>query len=222
MMHATLRIIRDEHSSLSAVLRSIDLLLSECRRRGLPPDFAVLRAMLFYIDEVPEKSHHPKESALLFPKLRARSAALGAVLDRLDADHSKSHAAVLELEHDLLGLEMMSDSEAGETRRSHFEAAMHAYIAAYLEHIRIEELQVLPLAERVLTEADWAELDAAFMQNRDPLTYRESDDEFRPLFKKILMTLPAPIGLGPAMDALRSSYDRNRGGIGRPGPAGTE
>jgi CheY-like chemotaxis protein len=65
---------------------------------------------------------------------------------------------------------------------------------------------VLPLAERLLTEADWAELDAAFMQNRDPLTYRDGEDEFRPLFKRILMTLPAPIGLGPAMEALHASH----------------
>jgi hemerythrin-like domain-containing protein len=210
-MHPTLRIIRVEHSTLSAVLRSIDLLLAECRRRGIPPDFAVLRAMLFYIDEVPEKLHHPKESALLFPKLRERSVALGSVLDRLDADHAQSQAAIRALEHDLLALEMMSEASDGEARLLRFEAAMHSYIGSYLEHIRTEELQVLPLAERVLTEADWAELDAAFMHNRDPLTHSEPEDEFRPLFKKILMTLPAPIGIGPAMEALRSSYDRNKG-----------
>ena len=209
-MHPTLRIIRNEHSTLSAVLRSIDLLLSECRRRGIPPDFAVLRAMLFYIDEVPEKQHHPKESALLFPKLRERSAALATVLDRLDADHAHSHAAVRALEHDLLALEMMSDSADANVRFRRFEDAMHAYIISYLEHIRVEELQVLPLAERVLTVADWAGLDAAFMQNRDPLTKREPDDEFRPLFKKILMTLPSPIGLGPAMEALRGAFGSSR------------
>jgi hemerythrin-like domain-containing protein len=142
---------------------------------------------------------------LLFPKLRERSAALGAVLDRLDADHATSHAAVRELEHELLELEMMSDSADAEARRLHFETAMRAYIASYLEHMRIEELEVLPLAERVLTAADWAGLDSAFMENRDPLTHREADDEFRPLFKKILMTLPSPLGLGPAMEALRDS-----------------
>ena len=46
------------------------------------------------------------------------------------------------------------------------------------------------------------------MQNRDPLTYRDGEDEFRPLFKRILMTLPAPLGLGPVMQALGDSYPR--------------
>jgi hemerythrin-like domain-containing protein len=206
--HPTVRIIRDEHGTLSAVLRSIGLLLTESRRHGIGPDFQVLRAMLFYIDEFPEKVHHTKESALLFPLLRERSSALAAVLDRLHRDHEASHRAILELEHDVLALEMMSEAPRAEARLADFEARMHAYIASYLDHIRVEELEVLPLAESVLTAADWAQLDEAFMQNRDPLTHRLGDDSFRPLFKRILMTLPAPLGLGSAMEAPKASHSR--------------
>ena len=59
-------------------------------------------------------------------------------------------------------------------------------------------VQVLPLAEKLLTAQDWAELDAAFAANRDPLTGHEPDDAYRPLFTKILSEAPAPVGLGPA------------------------
>jgi len=204
--HPTLRIIRDEHGTLSAVLRSIALLLSECRRRGAKLDYRVLRAMLFYIDEFPERVHHPKESELLFPILRKRSPVAVNVLERLDRDHAASHQAVRDLEHQVLALEMMEDATDFEVRRVRFEAATEAYVTAYLDHIRLEEAEVLPLAEQLLTDGDWVELDAAFMQNRDPLTYRDGEDEFRPLFKRILMTLPAPLGLGPAMEALRISH----------------
>ena len=204
--HPTSKVILDEHSALSAVLRSIALLLAEHRRRATLPDFAVLRAMLFYIDEFPEEVHHTKESELLFPKIRARSVEGAEVLDRLDADHAKSALRVRELEHELLGVEMMNEGPDGATRRATFEKAMEAYIDAYLEHIRTEEWVVLPLAERVLTAEDWRELDTAFMQNRDPLTGRQGDDAYRPVFKRILMTAAAPIGLGPAMEAMRQSY----------------
>jgi len=200
--HATLLVIRDEHSALSAVLRSISPLLSEHRRRHTLPDFTVLRAMLFYIDEFPERIHHTKESELLFPKVRARSAEGAEVLDRLDADHERSAIRVREL----VGFEMMVDGPDGAALRAAFEEAMDKYIFEYLDHIRTEERVVLPLAERVLTTADWLELDAAFMQNRDPLTRREGDDAYRPLFKRILMTAAAPIGLGPAMEAMQQSY----------------
>jgi hemerythrin-like domain-containing protein len=100
--HPTLRIIRDEHGTLSAVLRSIALLLSESRRRGTKLDYKVLRAMLFYIDEFPERVHHPKESELLFPILRHRGAVAAKVLERLDRDHAASHHAVRDLEHQVL------------------------------------------------------------------------------------------------------------------------
>ena len=199
--HPTIRIIQDEHRALSAVLRSIDLLLSECRRLGAALDFTTLRAMLFYIDEFPEKVHHTKESHLLFPMRRARSTELAAILDRLDHDHAGSESAVRDLQHQLLGLEMMGDAVDAPSRRVRFEDQMHAYIAAYMEHIGTEERLILPFAERVLTPADWATLDAAFMENRDPLTHREPDDAYRPLFMRILMTLPAPLGLGPAINA---------------------
>jgi hemerythrin-like domain-containing protein len=206
--HPTLRVIRDEHGALTAVLRSIALLLAQSRRRELDSEFAVLRAMLFYIDEFPEQVHHTKETQLLFPALRARSAEAADVLDRLDRDHERSEHAVRELEHELLGLEMMKDSVDHADRRARFESHMQDYIGAYLEHIRVEEVEVLPLAERVLTRADWAALDEAFMKNRDPLTHRDADDAYRPLFKSILMTLPAPLGLGPALDSIHDARSR--------------
>jgi hemerythrin-like domain-containing protein len=198
MSHPALTIIRHEHGALSAMLRSITLLLADCRRRGMLPDFGVLRAMLFYVDEFPERLHHTKETELLFPKLRQRSSEAAAVLDRLDRDHAGGEHAIRELEHLLLGFEMMGATGQGDQRRERFETAMARYIDFYLEHMRVEETEVLPLAERVLNADDWKELDAAFLKNRDPLAGAEADEAYRELFRKILTTLPAPLGLGPA------------------------
>lgn len=213
MSHPCLTIIRHEHGALSAMLRSISLLLAEHRKRGTLPDFTVLRAMLFYVDEFPERLHHTKESRLLFPMLRRRSSEAAAVLDRLDRDHAGGEHAIRELEHLLLGFEMMGGTVHGEDRRQRFETAVAKYIDFYLEHMRVEETQILPLAERVLSAADWKELDVAFLQNRDPLVGDEADGVYRDLFKKILMTLPAPLGLGSALEALSGT------GLARPAHA---
>jgi hemerythrin-like domain-containing protein len=193
MTHSSLRIIRDEHAALSAMLRSILLLLAQHRQHGTLPDFAVLRAMLFYVDEFPERLHHAKESQLLFPMLRARTAEAADVLDRLDRDHASGERAIRDLEHALLAFEML-----GEARRAAFERAAENYVNFYFAHMTIEEKQILPLAEQVLTEQDWHELDRAFAANRDPLTGAPPDEEYRELFSRIVNALPAPIGLGPA------------------------
>lgn len=194
MSHPALTIIRDEHGALSAMLRSLSMLLAEHRRHGSLPDFSVLRAMLFYVDEFPEQLHHTKETELLFPKLRARCPEVAPVLDRLDRDHARGEKAIRDLEHDLLAFEVL-----GEPRRAAFEQAVERYIEFYLNHMRVEEEEVLPLAVKNLTAEDWAELDAAFLANRDPLTGHEPSDQYRPLFSKIVLSAPAPIGLGPAL-----------------------
>jgi len=193
MSHAALRIIHDEHAALAAMLRSILLLLEQHRRDGTLPDFATLRAMLFYMDEFPEQRHHLKESQLLFPRLRARTAEVNHVLERLDEDHARGERAIRDLEHALLAFEMM-----GESRREAFEQAAQQYADFYFQHMSLEEKQIMPLAEKALKPEDWAELDAAFAANRDPLTGHEPEDDYRALFSRIVNALPAPLGLGPA------------------------
>ena len=172
------------------MLHSLSLMLAQSRRDGSMPDFPVVRAMLLYVDEFPERLHHRKESELLFPRVRERAPALGPVLDRLEQDHEQGERAIRELEHALLAFEVM-----GESRRAKFEQALEAYTRNYYEHMSVEEREILPAAQQHLTAADWAELDAAFGANRDPLTGHEPEDEYKALFHKIAMTAKAPIGL---------------------------
>jgi len=198
MPHATLRIIREEHSALAAMLRSIILLLEQHRRDRTQPDFRALRAMLFYVDEFPEQRHHRKESELLFPKLRARTPLSRDKLDRLDAEHARGEHMIRELEHALLGFEML-----GEARREAFEQSARRYVDFYLAHMALEEREILPLAERMLSPEDWADLDEAFAANRDPLTGHDPEPDYKALFTRIVSVVPAPIGLGPSASTSR-------------------
>ena len=61
---------------------------------------------------------------------------------------------------------------------------------------------MLPLAEAVLGADEWAELDGAFLTNRDPLTGFDAVAAYEPLFKKILAALPDAGGVGSALEAL--------------------
>ena len=203
MSHLTLNVIREEHSALAAMLRSVLLLLSLHRAHGTLPDFLALRSMLFYLDEFPEKRHHRKESELLFPKLRSRTPLARDLLDRLDADHERGERYIRELEHALLGFEMM-----GHARRPAFEQAAERYVQFYLAHMSLEEEEVLPLAQRVLTPDDWSELDEAFATNRDPLAGHEPETDYRAVFSRIVELVPAPVGLGAAD---RFAAPRSRG-----------
>lgn len=188
----SLQIIRDEHASLAAMLQSMRMLVERGPEDSRKNFFDVVRAMLFYIDEYPERLHHPKESNLLFPRVvKASPKVLGAI-DRLERDHMYSEKAARELQHLLLGWELL-----GPSRRQAFIETFGKHVDFYLDHMRLEEEVILPEAEKTLQASDWAEIDAAFAKNADPLTgnYPPSA-EYENLFRVIVQRAPAPIGLG--------------------------
>ena len=192
MRHRTLDIIRDEHSSLAAMLQSMRMMVE--RGPGDDPRnfFDVMRAMLFYIDEFPERRHHPKESQLLFPRVAKAAPEVGLAIARLDRDHEYTERAVRDVQLLLLAWELL-----GESRRQQFTTEFTRYVNLYLEHMRLEEAEVLPAAERALTAADWDALDAEFEKNCDPLTGKyQPDPVYEKLFSRIVRDAPAPIGLG--------------------------
>ena len=192
MPSTSLRTIREEHASLAAVLHSLRLLLDQGPGDEPAAFFDVMRAMLFYIDEFPERQHHPKESRWLFPKVAERSAEAATAIAQLEREHAGGEAAVRELQHLLLGWELM-----GEARRGAFADALHRYIRFYLEHMRLEETVVLPAAQKCLEPRDWTDIDAAFAGNANPLVQGPArDPAYDRLFTRIVMRAPSPIGLG--------------------------
>lgn len=194
MAHESIRIIRDEHAALAAMLRSLRMMVDRGPTDEPESFFDVLRAMLFYIDEFPERLHHPKESELLFPRVARLSPETMDVIVQLEKDHERGESAVRELQHLLLAWELV-----GEARRPAFDQAAKDYLDFYLEHMRLEETVILPAAQKVLSAADWKELDAAFATNCDPLTGKyPRDPAYDRLFTRIVMRAPAPIGLGEA------------------------
>ena len=187
----SIQIIRDEHAAVAAVLRSLEMLTEQGPGDKPARFFEVLRSMLFYIDEFPERRHHPNESRVLFPMLMRGAPELRAVIERLEIDHDSGERKVRELQHLLSAWEI-----GGDSRRAMFEAALVEYVRFYLDHMRTEETQLLPVARRIFSAEDWKELDAAFEAQRDPLAGGARDAEYEALFNRIVNTAPAPIGLG--------------------------
>ncbi len=195
MIHTSISVIHEEHASLSAMLYSLRLMIERGMEDQPAVFFDVLRAMIFYIDEVPEKQHHTKESELLFPAIARRTDDGGELISQLESDHRQGEKAVRELQHKLLAWEIL-----GESRRKEFEEKADLYIDFYLNHIRLEEKYLIPQALNVLTAAEWKELDKAFEKNSDPMSQQQPRDPvYDRLFTKIVMHTPEPIGLGSTL-----------------------
>lgn len=193
MVHESLRIIREVFPHWWRCCVPLSMMVERGPGNAPDPFFDVLRAMLLYIDEFPEKLHHPKESDLLFPKV-LKAAPVAAALERLERDHVRGESAVRELQHHLLAWELLAVApRCVRSRRTQLCQVLPRSHAARRE----EKEGIYPQAERALSEQDWVELDAAFASNRDPLNPNHPRDPvYDRLFTRIVMIAPEPIGLG--------------------------
>ncbi|HEX4798199.1 MAG TPA: hemerythrin domain-containing protein [Burkholderiales bacterium] len=192
-MSKVLNIIRDEHRSIAAVLHGMQYLVNEIRTRKTKIDPRVFRAMLYYLDTFCDRMHHPKEDRYLFGAMRRRGARANALIAELEKEHAGGEESLRRLEQLLLRYE-----EGGDGEFPAFAREAENFVQGYWDHMRKEEEQVFPLAEKLLAPEDWAAIDRAFEENQDPLADQRDTEDFQKLFSRIVNLAPPPIGVGPA------------------------
>ena len=185
-----IRIIRDEHRSISAVLSGLQELAKMARDARTHPQFEIFHAMILYINEFPERMHHPKEDQHLFARLVERDPLARPLVDALQAEHVMGAQLVCELERSLIRFENSFPEGAGE-----FAAAIERYAQFHWRHMNREEREALPLAQAALTAQDWEAIAAAFSDNQDPIAELRGKD-FERLYQRIVSLAPAPVGVG--------------------------
>ena len=190
MKPEAIQIIRDEHLAISAVLYSLRYLVKDMRK-GAAPNFPLLRAILDYIVSYPDRWHHPKEDKYLFAAVKRRTRDADALVGRLEREHEMGYPMMEELKKQLIAFQG-GNAEAGE---KFFDTA-ERYAELEWQHLRTEEEVFMPIAERVLSAEDWAEIAAAFRENDNPLFGIKPKDEAETLYQRILALAPAPIGFG--------------------------
>lgn len=184
-----LRIIKDEHRNLWRLAITLDQVIGEMER-DQKADPAFIGSVLDYFEHFMDGCHHKKEDEYLFRILRQRSDKAGPLLDRLQAEHRNGPQNLQALRRQL------TDTAAGRSSVSELAEALRLYLNDQKAHIRSEEKDIYPLASEVLTAADWAEIDQAFLDNDDPVFGSAARAEFRELFHKVASLAPVSVGLG--------------------------
>ena len=185
-LHPATRIIQQEHQRLGAVIRAMLHFVRGIGDGDSAPPFKVFRAMLLYIDDFPEKMHHPKED-VLFALLQKRTPTVDDTIAELESQHAQGEALVRQLEHQLTRYELQGGAAADT-----FFKAVEDYAAFYFGHMRLEEEIILPAIDKFLTTDDLYDADHAFAVNE----FSAEMQRFEQLFSMIANITPAPIGLG--------------------------
>lgn len=184
-MDRAINIIREEHRSLSAVLRGMAYLLERAQTTRELPDMAVMRAILIYLREFSQELHHPKEEDYLFRKLRDKTSEFDVALNTLCEQHTQEPLLIAALDDALSAAEQ----SASKDQRA-LQQATDSLVSHVRRHMGLEETLLMPAACRLLDESDWKEIERAFQENGDPRFGAQSDDEFRLLFGRIVSLFP--------------------------------
>ncbi|WP_416898412.1 MAG: hemerythrin domain-containing protein [Minwuia sp.] len=182
-------IIRDEHRRMGAVLDCLRHIAQDLTRVDEVPDFAAFDAIIDYMTSFPAHYHHPKEETHLFRALQANSDRFTYALAVLRKEHEEGEARLLKLER---AVEAARQDPAGKAEALLW--TVNEYVDFEGAHMRREEKEILSEAAGALTEAQMADLQAAFSGNEDPLFGPTRQKKYDDLFKRVLSASPQPYG----------------------------
>ena len=97
--------------------------------------------------------HHTGEDVGLWPLIRAKNPAAGALLDQMDADHQRIAPAITALED--AARAYRDDEEA----REPLLAALAGLTEVLLPHLRREELEMMPVVSATITTAEYHDVE---------------------------------------------------------------
>lgn len=188
-----LSIIRGEHRTLAAVINALEHVAADMAAGKLTPDYKLLWSILYYIEEFPERLHHPKEDAVLFPRIHAHTQQIDETLDELGRQHVNSRPHLDKLKTVLGRMEADIPGAVAE-----FAEKVATYAGFHWKHMNLEETVVLPKAMEIFSAQDWAEVAASFAENNDPLQSAGTQDSewFRQFYRRIVTLVPEPWGVG--------------------------
>ena len=180
--------IKAEHRALACILGALRALVTRYREPDSKPDLELFDSMLRYIENVPDRLHHPREDQVLFPALALRTNSGKALVQALECDHAQGERMLGELRH---AFQAFCDASANALNG--LATAVDEFAEFYWYHMRREENELLPLAEEYLTAEDWQRVDSAFGNNTDPLFSATVTDEYRQLYRRITELTPHPL-----------------------------
>ena len=162
-MAEAITILLREHANMVKVLAVLEAELEVFRETG-KLDLDLLFTIIDYIETFPDTYHHPKEERYVFDVLAERDPEARPLIDELRGQHKDGLRMIADLRAAVESLSMELPMDKAE-----FQRLVANYVAFVYEHMRKEEMQLFPMAEKSLRPADWEAVDREFAENRDPI-----------------------------------------------------
>ena len=171
------QLVRD-HDSAAILLNLLESQI-EIVHAGDVANFELMRNIMVYMTQYTDQVHHPIED-LMFTRWLDRDDSAQELVDSLVREHrslaKKGEALVAILAHVVDGA-MVSREEIEDKTRDYVEFLRH--------HMRVENEQAFPSAERSLRAEDFANIVSTYAEHEDPIFGPVVREEFRTLYALI-------------------------------------
>ena len=181
---------RAEHVNFAALLDLLEDQL-DLFHESETPDYEMMLDIMFYMTHYPDVLHHPRED-LAF----ARIAELDVNSRPLVNELTEQHAHLKEF-GDALVRALDNIVNGSITSREHVEVPGRAYIAEFRSHMLKEDTAILPLATKLLSDGDWAAINAAIRHIDDPMFGPKGEERYASLRQQIAREAEASKALRP-------------------------
>jgi len=159
-----LQLLLEDHKALSDVIEALEVRLPEISRRD-PETLDLLANLIDYIAEYPDQVHHPREDRIIERLIdKGLTPSERIIVELTVTQHAELGAATARMAVDIDAV-LAKAQDAG----PQLEHDTRIYLAMQKEHMRREEQQLFPVALRLFTATDWAEIEASETAVPDPL-----------------------------------------------------
>lgn len=149
------------HADIRAILNILEPEVKALGQEG-KADLGAMQDGLYYITQYLRPSHTEQER-VIYRSVAAREHSVARLVDELTQQHEELRQRSEEL------LESVDDMiEDVLVAKAEFDARAHHYIELQRLHVAQEENELLPLADQLLTDDDWQQIEQTLQQQQWP------------------------------------------------------
>ena len=178
-MAPVIETLRKDHRNIGRLLEALEHQIEIFAQAGAP-DYDVVVGIAEYFLEYPDRCHHPKEN-VIFDQLSREHPQQASTVENLLSEHRALHEQALQFRQTVSAI--LNDTDIA---RDTVVNAARLFIETERRHMQKEEEHFLPLAEQVLTKADWSHIEGALAFVRDPLFGGRVEQRFSRVRERLL------------------------------------
>ncbi|HWF77640.1 MAG TPA: hemerythrin domain-containing protein [Caulobacteraceae bacterium] len=179
-MARLLEALLEDHRNAERLLNALEHQI-RVFAEGEAPDYDIVVGAAEYFIGYPSLCHHPMEDAIARRLLAAHPAEAAAIAD-LAGEHELVHKRARHLRRTMR--ELLGDTDIA--RETVVEAARR-FVTYERRHMQAEEQVFFPLADQLLTPADWAAIEAELTEQSDPISSAQCAASFQKQCEQLLV-----------------------------------